>query len=44
MDVLCQRLEGEYMRISVAKPGDPSLSKIPSMVQHARELKGYVHR
>lgn len=42
MDVLSQRLEGEYMRISIANPQDPTLRKIPALVRHARELKNYV--
>lgn len=41
MDVLSQRLEGEYMRISVNNPRDPSLLKIPALVRQARELKDY---
>jgi hypothetical protein len=39
MDVLCQRLESEYMRISMANPRDLSLHKIPLLVRQARELK-----
>lgn len=39
MDVLSQRLESEYMRISMANPRDPSLHKIPLLVRRARELK-----
>ena len=39
MDVLSQRLESEYMRISLANPRDPSLQKIPPLVRQARGLK-----
>lgn len=39
MDVLSQRLESEYMRISMANPRDPSLHKIPPLVRQAREMK-----
>lgn len=39
MDVLVQRLESEYMRISMANPRDPSLHKIPILARKAREMK-----
>ncbi|MCJ1470571.1 hypothetical protein MMC07_009217 [Pseudocyphellaria aurata] len=41
IDVLSQRLEGEYMRIAEGNPHDPSLRKIAALARHARELKGF---
>ncbi|KAK4692236.1 hypothetical protein P7C71_g4925, partial [Lecanoromycetidae sp. Uapishka_2] len=41
LEVLGQRLEGEYMRIAVADPHNPALRKIPELAKHARELKAH---
>ncbi|KAI9873158.1 MAG: hypothetical protein M1830_000760 [Pleopsidium flavum] len=43
MDVLSQRLEGQYMRIAEADPRDPVLRKIPPLTRQARELKSRIH-
>lgn len=40
IDVLSQRLEGEYMRIAEGNSHDPSLRKIAALARQARELKG----
>ena len=39
IDVLSQRLEGEYMRISEGNAHDPALRKIAALARQARELK-----
>ncbi len=43
MDVLSQRLEGQYMHIAEADPRDPVLRKIPPLTRQARELKSRIH-
>lgn len=39
LDVLSQRLEGQYMRIAEIDPRDPVLRKIPPLTRQARELR-----
>ena len=39
LDVLSQRLEGQYMRIAELDPRDPVLRKIPPLTRQARELR-----
>ncbi|KAA6410073.1 MAG: hypothetical protein FRX48_06687 [Lasallia pustulata] len=39
LDVLSQRLEGQYMRIAEIDPRDPVLRKIPPLTRRARELR-----
>lgn len=41
LEVLSQRLEGEYMRIAEEEPQNPALRKIPGLARQARELKSY---
>ena len=41
LEVLIQRLEGEYMRIAEEEPQNPALRKIPGLARQARELKSY---
>ena len=41
LEVLSQRLEGEYMRIAEDEPQNPALRKIPSLAKNARELRSY---
>ncbi|KAL9119771.1 MAG: hypothetical protein Q9187_003675 [Circinaria calcarea] len=38
MDVLCQRLEGQFMRIAENDPRDPILRLIPPLTRRAREI------
>ncbi|MCJ1254363.1 hypothetical protein MMC24_002178 [Lignoscripta atroalba] len=39
MDVLTQRLEGQFMTIAETDPHDPVLRKIPPLTRRAKELK-----
>ncbi|KAL6720206.1 hypothetical protein ACLMJK_002127 [Lecanora helva] len=39
LEVLSQRLEGEYMNIAENKPQSPALRKIPGLARLARELR-----
>jgi len=39
LEVLSQRLEGEYMRIAENDLQSPALRKIPGLARHARELR-----
>lgn len=41
LEVLSQRLEGEYMRIAEEEPQNPALRKIPGLARQARELRSY---
>ena len=41
LEVLNQRLEGEYMRINEEEPQSPALRKIFALARRARELKSY---
>jgi hypothetical protein len=41
LEVLNQRLEGEYMRIAEEDPQSPALRKIPALARHARELRAH---
>lgn len=41
LEILSQRLEGEYMRIAEEEPQNPALRKIPGLARQARELKSY---
>jgi len=43
MDVLTQRLEGQFMYIAEANAHDPALRKIPPLTRQARELKARVN-
>lgn len=40
LDVLQQRLEGQYMRIAEIDPRDLALKRIPSLAKQVRDLKG----
>lgn len=42
LEVLSQRLEGEYMRIAEADSQNPALRKIPGLARIARELRVHV--
>lgn len=42
LEVLSQRLEGEYMRIAEEDPQNPALRKIPGLARQARELRSYI--
>lgn len=42
LEVLSQRLEGQYMRIAEIDPRDPALRKIPPLTRHARELRALI--
>ena len=39
LEILSQRLEGEYMRIAEEDPQNLALRKIPGLARQARELK-----
>ena len=41
LEVLSQRLEGEYMRIAEEEPQNPALRKIPGLARRSRELRSY---
>lgn len=39
MDVLSQRLQGAYMSLSEADPGDPALKRISGLNRQVMEIK-----
>ena len=41
MNVLSQRLEGQYMRLAEVDHRDPVLQKIPPLARRARELAAF---